>query len=87
MDRQLALLESDVNCFKREKEVMEQNFNRRRQQLLDQSMHAVIVQQHNELIRQLMELNNQHQQDLLRINSKIYNAIVALNNKKRQLQQ
>jgi len=65
MDRELAILESDLNCLKREREVMEQNFERRKQQLLHQSMSAVSQERHGELVRQLIELNNQLQQETI----------------------
>jgi len=65
MDRELAILESDLNCLKREREVMEQNFERRKQQLLHQSMSAVSQKRHGELVRQLIELNNQLQQETI----------------------
>jgi hypothetical protein len=87
MEREIALLESDVNYLKREKEVMEQNYNRRKQQLLDQSMSAITGERHTQLIREMVELNSQFRQETWKINAKITFALQALNRKRREQQQ
>jgi hypothetical protein len=85
MNREIAELESELNCLKREKEVLEQNSERRRNQLLIQSRMATSGAQHTELIRQMVELNSQSRQEHMKINAKIYFATNALNAKKRQM--
>jgi hypothetical protein len=87
MDRQIALLESDVNCFKREREVLEEQYNRRRQLLLDQSMNAITGERHTQLIREMVELSSQFRQECWKLDAKIRFALQALNNKKREQQQ
>jgi hypothetical protein len=87
MDRQIALLESDLNCLKREREVLEEQYNRRKQNLLDQSLNAITGERHTQLIRQMVELSSQFRQELWRINAKITYAQLALSNKKREQQQ
>jgi hypothetical protein len=86
MERQIAILESDINCLKREKEVEEQNYNRRKQFLLAQSMMAISEQRRREFFRQLMELDQQWREENNKMNLKIYLATQALNDKKRQQQ-
>jgi hypothetical protein len=87
MDREIALLESDVNCLKREKEVMEQQYNWRKQLLLDQSMNAITGERHTQLIREMVELNSRFRQESWRLNAKITFALQALNRKKQEQQQ
>jgi len=86
MERQVALLESDLNCLKREREVMDQNYNRRKHHLLAQSTMAINEQRRSELICQITVLDNEWRQETIRMNSKIYFAIQELNNKRRQQQ-
>jgi hypothetical protein len=87
MDRQIALLESDLNCLKREKEVLEEQYNRRRQQLLEHSMRAITGERHTQLIREMVELSSQFRQESWRLNAKITFAMQALNKQKREQQQ
>jgi hypothetical protein len=85
MNREIAELESELNCLKREKEVMEQNFERRRNQLLQQTRMATTGEQHTQLIRQMVELNSQCRQEHMKMNAKIFFATNALNAKRRQM--
>ena len=84
MEREIAMLESEINCLKREKEIMEQEYQRRRDQLLQQSRQVPTGERAAELIRQMVELNSKWRQDNDRMSSKIYCATAALNTKKRQ---
>jgi hypothetical protein len=86
MNRDLLNLESEVNCLKREKEIMDQQFNARKQQLLQMSSTAISGERHTELIRQMVELGSQHRRDSDKINTKIMFAIHDLNVMKRNQQ-
>jgi hypothetical protein len=86
MNREIALLESDLNCLKRELEIKQEQYNRRKQQLVDQSMNAITGERHTELIRQMVELHSQFHQETIRMNARIYSTTVALSIKKRDQQ-
>lgn len=85
MDREIALLESDLNCLLREKEVTEQQFNTRRQQLLQLTMNVPPTSQRaTELIMQMVQLNSECRRELDKITSQIFFTRHALNRRRSQ---
>ncbi len=81
-DREIARLESDLNCCKREKEVMEQNFDRRRQRILNQ-MRAASSQPNaadiaRNLMMETMALDREYSRESEKMNNKIFEARQAL---------
>jgi hypothetical protein len=85
LQRDIALLESELNHFKREKEIVDQEYNRRKNQLLELSRMATTSERHTELIRQMVELGSRWRQAVFNLNDKIYVRTQELNCKKRQL--
>jgi hypothetical protein len=81
--QEIANLESELNCLNREKEVKEQQYERKRQELLQLSSVAITGQRHTELIRQMVELNSQWRRDSDKLNTQIFYTTHALNRKKR----
>jgi hypothetical protein len=84
MNREILNLESEVNCLKREKEVLEQQYNNKKLQLLQLSSQAITGERHTELIRQMVDLGSQYRRESDRLNTKLRFAMHDLNRKKNQ---
>ena len=81
--REIANLESELNCLRREKEVLEQNYNRRKQELLQLSMAAITGERHTELIREMVILNSGFRRESDKLSNQIYYTTNALNARRR----
>jgi hypothetical protein len=82
--REIANLESELNCLQREKEVKLQQYETKRRELLQQSSVAITGERHTELIRQMIEINSQWRRDSDRLNTQILYTNHALNKKRSQ---
>jgi len=74
--REIARLESDLNYFKREKEVMEQQFDRKRQQILDQLKVPSADKPEDkarDMVISMTNLNMEYRRECEKINTKINN--------------
>jgi hypothetical protein len=80
--REIFELESDLNCLQREKEILDTEFNRRKDELLQLSRNATTGERHTELIRQMVELKSQYFRQNDKIKTQIYYTTHALNRKK-----
>ncbi len=78
-DREQRTLEYNINYYKREKERMEQQFERRRREILDQlRTDEPSMERARRMVTEMTELNNNYRWELSRINSDIQNAQAAL---------
>jgi hypothetical protein len=85
--REIARLESDLNYFKREKEVMEQQFDRKRQQILDQLKVPSADKPEDkarDMVISMTNLNMEYRRECEKINTKINTAQQELARKKLQ---
>ncbi len=83
--RDIAELESNLNCYLREKEVLDQNYNMRKEQLVQLSERAPSFERGTELIREMMTLNSEWRRASDRLNNQIYYTRQIINSKKQQL--
>jgi hypothetical protein len=78
-DRERRTLEYNLNYYKREKERMEQQFDRRRREILDQlRTEEPSMERARNMVTSMTELNNNYRWEMSRINSEIQNAQQAL---------
>jgi hypothetical protein len=80
--REITLLETELNLLRRQKEVIDQEYERKKVHLLELTKVATTGTQHTELIRQMVELSSQWRQESFKINDKIYVRTQALNSKR-----
>jgi hypothetical protein len=81
--REIARLESDINYYKREKEVMERNFDQKRREILDQMRTTEPSQERaRNMVAAMTELNHNYRWECARINNKIQDAQQALLSKR-----
>jgi hypothetical protein len=83
--RDIANLESELNLLKRELEIVNQEYNRRKTQLLELTNIATTGERRTELIRQMVDLSSHWRQETWKINDKINLRTYALNTKKNKL--
>jgi hypothetical protein len=77
-NREQLRLESDYNYLNREKELMIERFERKKQQLV-QELARALPQRRMELIYELTYLTSEHQRQLQTINRQIFDARMLLN--------
>jgi hypothetical protein len=71
-ERQIRRLESDLNYHKREKDVIEQRFEHRRRQILDQMRTTEpSMERARNMVTAMTELNAEYRWEIGRINGKI----------------
>ena len=83
--REIAELETNLNGYLREKEVLDQNYNTRKDQLIQLSQRAPSFEQGTELIREMMTLNSEWRRASDRLNNQIYYTREIINSKRRHL--
>ena len=84
--REIAELETNLNGYLREKEVLDQNYNTRKEQLVQLSERTPSFERGTELIREMMILNSEWRRASDRLNNQIYYTRQIINSKKQQLQ-
>ncbi len=84
--QEINIIENELTSLKREKEIIDCQYNRRKSELLELSKMATTGERHTELIRQMVDLSSQWRQECFRLNYKINVRTEALNSKKRSLQ-
>ncbi len=72
--QQILNLESELNCLKREREVMVNEFERKRRALLDELRSSTSTQRNVQLVNEIGQLNSEHTRRLDNINGKIFQA-------------
>jgi hypothetical protein len=77
-NKELLRLESDLNYYKREKEVMENRFDRKRQNILDQIKRPEVNAA--EMVSAMTALNREYRVESEKINQKINEARAAILN-------
>jgi hypothetical protein len=81
-DSEIRRLESDLNSFKREKDVLEQQFNEKRREILDQMRTTEpSMDRARNMVTAMTQLTNEYRWECGRINNKIQDAQCALLNK------
>ena len=70
--REIARLESELNCLKREREVLDNECERRRCQLTDQMKMSTTAERSLSFVNQILHLNNEHFRNKEIINRRIY---------------
>jgi hypothetical protein len=80
-NRELARLESDLNYYKRDKEVMEQQFDRKRQEILNHIKRPGVNCE--EMVKAMTTLNREYQTECDKMNQKINDAKQAIKDFKR----
>ena len=58
--QEIAALESEMNCLKREKEVLENDWERKRSNLVDQVRRSASTQMTVDLVNQISQLSNEY---------------------------
>ena len=58
--QEIARLESELNCIKRERELLENDWERRRRDLLDQVKRSISTQTTLDLVNQISQLSNEY---------------------------
>ncbi len=80
--REIALLESDLNCCKREREVMEQQYHQRRERIRDRMRSASNQPNSTEITRNLMmemmALDREYRMADEKMSNKVLEARLAL---------
>ncbi len=83
--REIAELETNLNGYLREKEVLDQNYNTRKDQLIQLSQRAPSFERGTELIREMMTLNSEWRRASDKLNNQIYYTRQIINSKKLHL--
>jgi hypothetical protein len=83
--RDIAMIEAELNLLKRELQIVNQNYNVKKSQLLQLTRITTTGERHTELIRQMVDLSSHWRQETWRLNEKINVRTLALNSKKCQL--
>ncbi len=83
MSSSIETLECEINNLKREKERIDQDFNQRRQQLLNRFRGVMTPGTSINLATEMMDLNNEYRWKSARINNQIQDAQFALLNELR----
>jgi hypothetical protein len=81
-NQEIRQLEMDLNSYKREKELLEQQFNQKRRQILDQmrTMESS-VDTARSMMMAMTDLTNEYRWESARINTKIQDVQYSLLNK------
>jgi hypothetical protein len=83
-NQELLNIESELNCLKREREVLGNNFEARRRNLLDQMRRSQSSQTNVQLINEIGQLNNEMKRAMDAMDVKIFNVRQAYFKKLRE---
>jgi ribosomal protein S24E len=70
--REIARLESDLNLYKRERDLLQQQTENKRKELMDQMRSSTSTQRNVVIINQIGQLNNEYGRKKTEIDAKIY---------------
>jgi hypothetical protein len=83
-NQELLNLESELNCLKREREILTNNFEARRRNLLDQMRRSQSSQMNVQLVYEIGQLNAEMRRTMDTMEAKIFNARQAYFKKLRE---
>jgi len=83
-NQEILNLESELNCLKREREILGNNFEARRRNLLDQMRRSPSSQMNVQLINEIGQLNAEMRRTMDMMEARIFNARQAYFKKLRE---